>query len=104
MWETFTRQLIPTEKWDCIPRNPPLQFRHERQFPEVEAGFASADCRGEPARAAGALAAPARAAMHPWRNDVSRAGSAVARTLRQCCRARLCLGGKGADRQSRESA
>src|SRR5216684_5449962 len=80
MWETFTRQLIPTEKWDCIPRNPPLQFRHERQFPEVEAGFASADCRSEPARAVGAPAAPAGAAMHPWRNDVSRAGSAVARS------------------------
>src|SRR5882762_10618758 len=66
-WENFTRQSISTEKWDCVPRPAPLQFRHEH-YSEEEAGFAPADCRGKSARAAGAAAAAVGPALHSWRH------------------------------------
>src|SRR5436305_1163423 len=78
MWEIFTRQLLPEKCGIVSHGNRRYSFRHELQDPQAKDGFASADCRGEPACAIGAPAAPAGAAMHPWRHDISSAGSAVA--------------------------
>ena len=70
-----------------------LQFRHECQV-RAQSGGSRAECRSKAARAAGAAAAPARAALYPQRHDLSGAGAAAARALRQRRRARFCARGK----------
>src|SRR5260364_136484 len=83
--------------WDCVPHVISLDLIDGSEFRTIAAGCALAARRDTAARAAGAAAASARAPVHSQWHDVSGAGAAAPRAVRERRRAQIRAGRQAAE-------